>query len=60
MLALAEEKGKLLVALRNPDDQTMIEQIPDMPSSALEDKEVRTKVQGARHSKGPVELKAAK
>lgn len=60
MLALAEERGKLLVALRNPDDQALIDQIPDMPSSALEDKETRTKVTGARHRSGPVELKAEK
>jgi hypothetical protein len=48
------------VALRNPDDQTLVEQIPDMPSSALEDKETRNKVTIGRHSSGPVELKANK
>jgi pilus assembly protein CpaB len=57
LLALAAERGKLLVALRNPEDQQLVEGIPDMPSSALEDKEVRVKVQQARRT-GPVELKA--
>lgn len=55
-MSLAQERGKLLVALRNPDDQTMLEGIPDMPSSALEDKVIRKTIQGARKT-GPVELK---
>lgn len=59
LLSLAGERGKLLVALRNPDDQTMLEGIPDMPSSALEDKVIRSNIQGARKT-GPVELKAGK
>lgn len=59
LLSLAAERGKLLVALRNPDDQTLLEGIPDMPSSALEDKVIRSNIQGARKT-GPVELKAAK
>ncbi len=57
LLSLAAERGKLLVALRNPDDQTLLEEIPDMPSSALEDKVIRSNIQGARKT-GPVELKA--
>lgn len=57
LLSLAAERGKLLVALRNPDDQTLLEGIPDMPSSALEDKVIRSNIQGARKT-GPVELKA--
>ncbi|MFO0569446.1 MAG: Flp pilus assembly protein CpaB [Polyangiaceae bacterium] len=56
LMSLAQERGKLLVALRNPDDQTMLEGIPDMPSSALEDKVIRKTIQGARKT-GPVELK---
>lgn len=57
LLSLAQERGKLVVALRNPDDQTLIDQIPDMPSSALEDKEIRVRVQQARRT-GPVRLEA--
>lgn len=58
LLSLAQERGKLMVALRNPDDQTLIDQIPDMPSSALEDKDIRIRVQQARRT-GPVRLEAA-
>lgn len=57
LLSLAQERGKLVVALRNPDDQTLIDQIPDMPSSALEDKDIRVRVQQARRT-GPVRLEA--
>lgn len=59
LLSLAQERGKLVVALRNPDDQTLIDQIPDMPSSALEDKDIRVRVQQARRT-GPVRLEAQK
>lgn len=59
LLSLAQERGKLLVALRNPNDQTLVEGIPDMPSSALESQEVRGKVQAARRT-GPVRLEAVK
>ena len=59
LLALAQERGKLLVALRNPDDPATAEGIPDMPSSALEEKDVRVKIQQNRRS-GPIELKSEK
>lgn len=55
MLALAVEKGKLSVALRNPDDQRVVEGIPDMPASALVDRTAREKVQSIRRA-GPVRL----
>src|SRR5262249_29216551 len=35
LLALAAEKGKISVALRNPDDVRVTEGMSDMPSSAL-------------------------
>ena len=57
MLALAVEKGKLSVALRNPDDQRVVEGIPDMPASALIDRAAREKVQSIRRS-GPVRLES--
>ena len=57
MLSLASERRERLASLRNPDDQTVQDGIPDMPSTALEDKVIRTTIQGARKL-GPVELKA--
>jgi pilus assembly protein CpaB len=57
LLALAIEKGKLGVALRNPDDQRIVEGIPDMSSTALTDTKARAEVQNLR--KGPVRLKGA-
>jgi pilus assembly protein CpaB len=57
LLALASEKGKLGVAVRNPDDQRIVEGIPDMQSSALTDTKARSEVQGMR--KGPVRLKGS-
>ncbi len=56
LLALAAEKGKLSVALRNPEDQRIVEAIPDMNSTALTDVKVREDVQRGRT--GPVRLKS--
>lgn len=56
LLALAVDKGPVGVALRNPDDQRVIEGIPDMPSTALTDSKEREKVQKIRT--GPVRLTA--
>lgn len=56
LLSLAVEKGKLSVALRNPDDQRVIDGIPDMSSTALTDLKAREEVQKIRT--GPVRLKA--
>lgn len=57
LLALASEKGKLGVAVRNPDDQRIVEGIPDMSSTALTDTKARSEVQSIR--KGPVRLKGS-
>ncbi len=57
LLALAVEKGKLSVALRNPDDQRIVEGIPDMSSGALTDTKARAEVQSIR--RGPVRLKSS-
>lgn len=54
LLSLAVEKGRLTVALRNPDDQRIVEGIPDMSSNALAKPELRSKVQKAHV--GPVRL----
>lgn len=55
LLALGAEKGRLAVALRNPDDQRVADKIPDLPSSALVDTQVRSTVQAIRKN-GPVRL----
>lgn len=44
LISLAAEKGTLTVALRNPKDQRVSEDIPDMPSSALMEPQIRTNV----------------
>lgn len=54
LASLAQEKGKLSVALRNPDDVRVTEGMSDLDSSALVDTKVRTQVQGIR--KGPVKI----
>jgi pilus assembly protein CpaB len=55
LTSLAAEKGKLSVALRNPDDVRVTEGMADLDSSALVDTKVRTAVQGIRKS-GPVKI----
>lgn len=57
LLALATEKGKLSVALRNPDDVRVTEGMSDLSSAALADAPVRSQVQGARKS-GPVKIES--
>ncbi len=54
LASLAQEKGKLSVALRNPNDVRVTEGMSDLDSSALVDTKVRTQVQGIR--KGPVKI----
>ena len=57
LLALGAEKGRLSVALRNPDDQRVAERVPDLPSSALVESTARVQVQNIRKN-GPVKLEA--
>jgi pilus assembly protein CpaB len=59
LLALAMDKGKLSVALRNPSDPRVMAGIPDMNSSALTDTKVRTEVQATRQ-KGPLKIEGPK
>jgi pilus assembly protein CpaB len=54
LLSLAIEKGRLTVALRNPDDQRIVEGIPDMSSTALTKDDIRKQIQKAHV--GPVRL----
>jgi pilus assembly protein CpaB len=56
LVSLAEEKGRLTVALRNPDDVRVTEGLADLSSSALTDLRIRqTMPSGAlRRGAGPV------
>jgi pilus assembly protein CpaB len=60
LLALATEKGRLSVALRNPEDQRVTEGIPDMASTALFDSHARLEIQNVRrastNASGPIKL----
>lgn len=62
LLSLATEKGRLSVALRNPDDVRETEGISDVPSTALADVQTRGQVQGVRTKQptGPVKVEAEK
>jgi pilus assembly protein CpaB len=55
LLALAIDKGKLSVALRNPGDPRVQEGAPDMSSAALSDTKTRSEVQKTRRA-GPIKL----
>lgn len=57
LLALATEKGPLMVALRNPDDVRVTEGMSDLNSSALSDTKRRGEVQNARRA-GPVKIES--
>jgi pilus assembly protein CpaB len=56
LLALAMEKGKLTVVVRNPDDQK-IGEVTDLPISALGDTKIRERVQSSK-GHGPTKLVA--
>jgi pilus assembly protein CpaB len=61
LLALATEKGKLSVALRNPDDVRITEGLADLSSTALADVQTRGQVQSVRKTgSGPVKVEAEK
>jgi pilus assembly protein CpaB len=60
LLSLAQGgKSELMVALRNPRDARVTDGIPEMSSTALQDKETIKAVQSVRN-KGPTRLEAAK
>lgn len=59
LLALAVDKGKLSVALRNSSDPRVVTGIQDMNSSALTDTKARYEVQVIRQ-KGPVKIEGPK
>lgn len=53
MLALALERGRLMVALRNPDDPKTGDRLPDLVSSTVTDPKERSQIKGVR---GPTRL----
>jgi pilus assembly protein CpaB len=53
LLALAMEKGKLTVVIRNPDDQKISENISDLTYTTLGDSQKRQTVQGTRRHGNP-------
>jgi pilus assembly protein CpaB len=55
LLALAQTSGKLSVVVRNPNDQRVNENIPDVSRSALFDPVARQVVQTTRN-RGPIKL----
>lgn len=61
LLALAQERGKLAVVLRNPEDQRTAQSIPDLNSGVLFDPSTRQR-SGTAHgggSVGPTEIRSA-
>jgi pilus assembly protein CpaB len=66
LLSLASERGRLSVALRNPEDQRIAEGLPDMAVGALFDTTTREQIQTGRRAarapdllpEGPVKLES--
>ncbi len=58
LLALAQEKGRLAVALRNPEDQRTAVSIPDLDSRILFDAPQRS-TRGMPHAGGPIDIQAS-
>jgi pilus assembly protein CpaB len=50
LMALAGERGRLSVAIRNPEDQRIADALPDMASEALFDSKTRADIQKVRRS----------
>ncbi len=60
LIALAQEKGRISVALRNPDDVKLTEGVADLSSDLLTDGKTRKSVQDYRKAPtGPVKLPSA-
>jgi pilus assembly protein CpaB len=59
MLALAMDRGRLTVVVRNPDDQKVTETPPDLQPTLLSDVQKRQAILGRRRATtGPVKLEA--
>jgi pilus assembly protein CpaB len=50
LVALAADKGRLTVAVRNPDDQRVSEALPDLSSTALFDAKTRADMEKGRRT----------
>jgi pilus assembly protein CpaB len=50
ILALAAERGRIAVALRNPDDQRTAERLPDINMTSIVDSKQRGNIQGVRNN----------
>ncbi len=57
LLSLAAEKGRIAVALRNPEDQRTAERIPDISSNSLLNSTDRDSIKGIRRGvQGPIRI----
>jgi pilus assembly protein CpaB len=59
LVALAIQQGELSVAVRPPDEPTIVEDLPDMKASALLDSRQRTQVQRWARSTRPVKIEGS-
>jgi Flp pilus assembly protein CpaB len=59
LLALAIGQGNLSVAVRPPDEPTVVEDVPDMKAAALLDSQKRTEVQRFARSTRPIKIEAS-
>lgn len=59
LLSLALERGKITVALRNPDDQRIVEGVPDLNGDVLNSKDTRPDFRSSRPASpsGPVNIR---
>lgn len=59
LLALALEKGRLSVAVRNTSDQRITSEVPDLKTNALVDNHVRRTATAPTRTNGPIRLESA-
>ncbi|APS00527.1 Flp pilus assembly protein CpaB [Pajaroellobacter abortibovis] len=60
LLELAQEKGKLSIALRSPNDVRIVEGLPDLNTSFLTDTKARSGIEAIRKTgrSGPIKLES--
>jgi pilus assembly protein CpaB len=56
LLELAAQGGTLAVALRNPNDQRVAENLPGLDTNGLDDADTRERVRSVRQHAGPIRL----
>jgi len=59
LIALAVQQGNLSVAVRPPDEPTVVEDVPDMKASALLDSRQRTQLQRWARPNRPLRIEAS-